>query len=328
MHVTVLLADLSSHASAALALEMLDAANRLAVPAEPFSVHVASLEGQPVRNALGRSMAVDGALSGIERTDLVIIPGFLFTLRDALPTFGNYRSWLRRQHEQGAVIASMCTATFMLAHAGLLDGVEATTHWAFADLFRRKFPKVRLEDQRILCERGRIISSAGASSVVDMMLHIIRRFASRELAQQCSSFLLLDGVRTSQSVYVTWSMPRGHADSAIFKVQDWMEEHFEKPCKIDDIATRFGFGERNFKRRFKEATGYSPLEYLQTLRLEKAKQLLETTRLCFDSITDRVGYEDSNSFRRLFCQRVGISPSVFRKRFLKTAPPDQAASPI
>lgn len=323
MHVTVLLAELSSHASASLALEILDAANRLAAPAEPFSVCVASLEGTAVRDGLGRSMSVDCSLAEIERTDLVIIPGFLFTLRDALPAFDQYRSWLRLQHERGAVIASMCTAAFMLAQAGLLDGIQATTHWAFADLFRRKFPNVRLEEQRILCEGGRIISSAGASSVLDMMLHIVRRFASRELAQQCSSFLLLDGVRTNQSVYITWSMPRGHADGPILKVQDWMEAHFEKPCKIDEIAGRFGFGERNFKRRFKDATGYSPLEYLQALRLEKAKLLLETTRLSFESITDKVGYEDSNSFRRLFCRRVGISPTVFRKRFPASAPSGQ-----
>src|SRR5690606_27414530 len=105
-----------------------------------------------------------------------------------------------------------------------------------------------------------------------------------------------------------WSLPRGHGDEAILRVQDWMEAHFTEPCGIDELATRFGFGVRNFKRRFKEATGHAPLAYLQALRLEKAKELLESTRLNFEVITSRVGYEDSNSFRRLFCQRVGVSP--------------------
>ncbi|MBD9416968.1 helix-turn-helix domain-containing protein [Pseudomonas sp. PDM16] len=321
MHVTLLLAEFSSQASAALALEVLDAANRLAEPSErPFTVCVASLDGRPVNNALGYAMPVEAGLDTLDRTDLVLIPGFLFCLREALPAFKRYRTWLRRQHQQGAVIASMCTATFMLAEAGLLDGVEATTHWAFAGLIRRHYPQVRLDERRILCEDGRLISSAGASAAMDLLLHLIRRFASRELAQQCSSYLLIDDVRREQSVYVNWSMPRDHADEAVLRVQDWMEANFAESCAIDELAERFGFGFRNFKRRFKEATGYAPLTYLQTLRLEKAKELLETTRLSFEVITNRVGYEDSNSFRRLFCQRVGISPAHFRRRFLRLPP--------
>jgi len=319
MHITLLLAEHSSLASAALALEVLDAANRFAQPAAaPFTLSVASLDGQPVANALGRAMPVDMSLEAVTQTDLVLIPGFLFSLRDALPAFGRYRGWLRRQHDQGAVIASMCTATFMLAEAGLLDGVEATTHWAFADLLRRRYPAARVDERRILCEDGRVISSAGASAAMDLLLHLIRRFASRELAQQCSRYLLIDNVRSEQSVYISWSMPRSHGDEAVLRVQDWMESNFAKPCNIDELAERFGFGVRNFKRRFKDATDHTPLSYLQALRLEKAKELLETTRLNFEVITSRVGYEDSNSFRRLFCQRVGISPAAFRKRFLRS----------
>ncbi|WP_275545869.1 GlxA family transcriptional regulator [Pseudomonas sp. Marseille-Q0931] len=318
MHVTLLLADYSSLASAALALEVLDAANRFALPAPaPFTLSVASLDGQPAASALGRSMPVDVALEAVKKTDLVLIPGFLFSLREALPTFERHAGWLRRQHEQGAVIASMCTATFMLAEAGLLDGVEATTHWAFADLLRRRYPQARVDERRILCEDNRVITSAGASAAMDLLLHLIRHFASRELAQQCSRYLLIDNVRSEQSVYISWSLPRSHGDEAILRVQDWMAAHFAEPCNIDELATRFGFGVRNFKRRFKDATGLPPLAYLQGLRLEKAKELLETTRLSVETITSRVGYEDSNSFRRLFCQRVGVSPTAFRKRFLR-----------
>lgn len=259
MHITLLLAEHSSQASATLALEVLDAANRLAAPsAVPFAVVVASLDGLPVKNALGRTMSVDVALDALDHTDLVLVPGFLFSLREALPAFGRYRDWLCRQHRQGAFIASMCTATFMLAEAGLLDGVQATTHWAFADLMRRRYPAVRLDERRILCEDGRLISSAGASAAMDLLLHLIRRFASRELAQQCSRYLLVDGVRSEQSVYIKWSMPRDHADEAVARVQDWLESNFTAPVGIDELAERFGFGARNFKRRFKDATGYTP----------------------------------------------------------------------
>ncbi|MNR03795.1 HTH-type transcriptional regulator CdhR [compost metagenome] len=203
----------------------------------------------------------------------------------------------------------------MLAEAGLLCGRQATTHWAFADLLRRMYPDVLVEEGRILCEDDRLISSGGASAAMDLLLHVIRRFASLALAHQCSRYLLIDNMRTEQSVYVLWSMPKQHGDEAILRVQNWVEERFDQPLNIDELAVHFGFGIRNFKRRFLNATGYSPLAYLQALRIERAKQLLETTRLSFDSITNQVGYEDSNSFRRMFKQSVGSSPMAFRKLF-------------
>ncbi|SIQ85675.1 GlxA family transcriptional regulator [Aquipseudomonas alcaligenes] len=316
MHVTLLLADHCSAASATMALEILRAANLFADAGEPlFEVVVASYDGLPVPSLSGQTLQTEVALEQVARTDLVLIPGFLFTLREALPGFHRYRDWLRQQHAQGAVLAAMCTATFMLAEADLLDGTRATTHWAFAELFRRRYPDALLDERQILCEDNRLISSGGASAAMDLLLHLVRRFASLELAQLCSRYLLIDNVRSEQSSYVLWSMPKSHGDADILRVQNWLDEHFGQPLLIDELAVRFGFGVRNFKRRFKEATGYTPLAYLQTLRLEKAKQLLETTRMSLDSITFAVGYEDSNSFRRLFQQRVGLLPAAYRKKF-------------
>ena len=316
MHVTILLADHCSAASATMALELLRAANLFADAGEPlFEVVVASYDGLPVPSLSGQALQAEVALEQVARTDLVLIPGFLFTLREALPGFHRYRDWLRQQHAQGAVLAAMCTATFMLAEADLLGGTRATTHWAFAELFRRRYPNALLDERQILCEDNRLISSGGASAAVDLLLHLVRRFASLELAQLCSRYLLIDNVRSEQSSYVLWSMPKSHGDADILRVQNWLDEHFGQPLLIDELAGRFGFGVRNFKRRFKEATGYTPLAYLQTLRLEKAKQLLETTRMSLDSITFAVGYEDSNSFRRLFQQRVGLLPAAYRKKF-------------
>lgn len=316
MHVTLLLADQCSAASATLALEVLSAANLFADTASaPFEVVAASLDGADVAAWGGQTLRVDRSIADITRTDLVLIPGFLFTLKDALPAFSGYGPWLRQQHAQGAVVASMCTATFMLAEAGMLDGVRATTHWAFADLFRRRYADACLEAAQILCEDNRVITSGGATAAMDLLLHLIRRFASLELAQKCGKYLLVDNARSEQSVYVMWSMPKNHGDGEILQVQAWLEDHFHQPLLINDMAERFGFGVRNFKRRFKEATGYTPLTYLQTLRLEKAKQLLESTRMTLDSITYKVGYEDSNSFRRLFQQRVGLLPAAYRKKF-------------
>jgi transcriptional regulator GlxA family with amidase domain len=316
MHVTLLLADQCSAASATMALEVLSAANLFADTAEaPFQVVIASLDGEEVAAWGGQSLRVDRSIDQIARTDLVLIPGFLFTLKDALPAFCAYGPWLRQQHARGAVVASMCTAAFMLAEAGMLHGIRATTHWAFADLFRRRYADVCLEDTQIICEDNRVVTSGGASAAMDLLLHLVRRFASLELAQKCGKYLLVDSVRSEQSVYVMWSLPKNHGDVDILQVQNWLEQHFDQPLLIDEVARQFGFGVRNFKRRFKDATGYTPITYLQTLRLEKAKQLLETTRMTQDSITYAVGYEDGNSFRRLFRQRVGLLPAAYRKKF-------------
>lgn len=314
MHITLLLADHCSTASATLALEMLSAANLFA-DSPPFEIVVASLDGQAVNAWGGQRLQVDCSTAQIAQTDLVLIPGFLFTLKEALPTFAAFGPWLREQHGRGAVLASMCTAAFVLAETGVLQGLHATTHWAFAELFRRRYADVILDDAQMLCEENRVITCGGASAAMDLMLHLIRRFGSPELAHTCGKYLLVDTVRTVQSVYAMWSLPKSHGDAEILRVQHWLEQHCAQALVIDDVARRFGFGVRNFKRRFKDATGYTPIAYVQTLRLERAKQMLESTRMTLESITYAVGYEDSNSFRRLFQQRVGMLPAAYRKRF-------------
>ncbi len=316
MHVTLLLAPQCSAASASTAIEVLRAATLFAGTEPPvFELVTASLDGGPVATMGGVALGADRALSEVLRSDLVLIPGFLFTLRDVLPSLAAYGPWLREQHARGAVIASMCTASFMLAEAGLLDGARATTHWAFEGLFRQRYPRVLLDTRPMICEDRRLITSGGASAGMDLLLHLVRRHGSLALAKTCSRYLLLDPVRREQASYALWNMPKEHGDAEILKVQVWLESSYAQPLSVEALAGRFGFGERNFKRRFKQATGFAPLSYLQTLRVEKAKELLESTRLSLDRVTRSVGYEDSNSFRRLFQQRVGLAPLAYRKRF-------------
>ena len=316
MHVTLLLPEHCSAASATLALELLHAANQFSGSASPlFEVVSVSKDGQPVPTSAGQRLLADRAMEDIRQTDLVLIPGYLFSLAQALPTFPQYRDWLLRQHQQGAVLASMCNATFLLADTGLLNGRSATTHWAFTEPFRRRYPQVRLREDNLLCDEGSLITAGGATAAMDLMLHLVRRFASLELAQTCSRYLLVDSRQCGQSAYVMWTLPKQHKDPAILKVQNWLDEHYHEPLRVDELAARFGFGERNFKRRFRDATGFAPLAYLQTLRLEQAKQLMENTRMTLESITLAVGYEDPNSFRRLFQDRVGLSPAEYRRKF-------------
>lgn len=320
MKICLLLAEHCAAANATLTLEVLGAANRFSAAAEPpFACTTASLDGRSVATFSGQRLAVDAALDDVGPVDLVIIPGFLFTLREALPSFVRYGDWLRRQHAQGAVLASMCTASFLLAESGLLDGRTATTHWAFASLFRRRYPAVRLDERLLLCDDGQVVTSGGATAAMDLLQHLLQRLGPPEVAEQCAHHLLVDRVREFQAPYALWKPSRGHGDEGVLRVQDWLETHHALPVSIDALASRFGFGERQFKRRFKEATGLAPLAYLQALRLEAAKRLLQGSRQSLESITAAVGYEDVSSFRRLFQREVGLSPSAFREKFRPAA---------
>lgn len=316
MHVTILVCDHCSAASASIAVELFAAANHFSGSDSPiFNVTVASLSGQDVSAVGGQRFRVDGALANIESTDLVVVPGFIFTLKDVLPAFPSYGEWLTKQHSQGATIAAMCTAAFMLAENNLLNSLRATTHWAFSEYFERRYPSVNLDSKLILCEDNRFVTSAGSTAALDLLLHVIRRFSTDELAITCSRYLLIDSSPKEQTCYALWSMPKSHGDLKVLEVQNWLDEHLGDSIVIDDVAHQFGFGVRNFKRRFKEATGYTPINYLQTIRLERAKKLLESTNLGFDTITYKVGYVDSSSFRQLFSKRVGLLPIAYRKKF-------------
>jgi len=323
VHVSILISPLCSAASVTLAQEILYAANLFHGSGQDggplFETQLISLDGQAVKTSAGLMLPVNKSLQDVSNTDLILIPGFLFSLREAIPGFTAYAGFLQQQHSRGCVIASMCNGAFLLAESGVLNGYPATTHWAFADLFRKRYPAVELDESQILCDIGPLVSSGGATAALDLLLHIVRRFGSAELAHTCSRYLLIDNVRPQQSAYVMWTVPKNHTDEQILRVQEWLEQSYSQAVKIDDLAVHFGFGVRNFKRRFKEATGQTPLSYLQNIRLERAKYLLETTRRTLNSITYDVGYEDSNSFRRLFRSRVGMSPAEYRQTFCSPA---------
>ncbi|WP_431689401.1 GlxA family transcriptional regulator [Hahella sp. NBU794] len=328
MHVTVLMVNQCSSASIAITLETLACANQFRAyrnrSQEPlFNIQTASLDGHPVSCSGGLTLTPNVSLEQITGTDLIVIPGFLFNLKPALPTFKDFAPWLRARFAEQAAIATICTGAFLLAESGLLDDMAATTHWYYVNAFAQRYPKVKVSKQHIITEDNRIICSGGASAAIDLLLHIIRRYAAPEIAAECSKKLLIDTTRREQTPYVMLSFNKNHEDREILKVQDWLDHHYASAINIEELAKQFGFGVRNFKRRFKDATGQTPINYLQNLRIENAKRLIETTRMSIESITFEVGYEDSNSFRRLFSERVGTTPSSYRKKFQVPPPGGQ-----
>lgn len=300
------------------------------------SIEVITVAGNPRRVDCYPDVPVqaDVDFSSTRHFDVVIVPDLAIdTGFDPRGRWPAAAAWLRRQHEQGAVTCSVCTGSILLAEAGLLDGLPATTHWGGRRVFETCFPAVRLVPERILVPAGpehRIITSGGSASWSDLVLYLIARFCGRDQAIRTAKVFVLGDRRDGQLPYSAMMRPRRHGDGAIEICQSWISEHYDTPSPVTAMISHSGLAERTFKRRFRAATGYTPIEYVQTLRVEEAKHLLETTPMPADQVGTAVGYQDPSSFRRVFKRLTGISPARYRQRFssigrLIDAPPGNTA---
>lgn len=284
-------------------------------------VEVVIVAGSPGRVECHPGVPVrpDTGFSSARHFDVVIVPDLAvytdFNPRGRWPLAAE---WLRRQHDWGAVTCSVCTGSILLAEAGLLDGLPATTHWGASRVFETCYPSVRLAPERILVPAGpehRVITSGGSASWSDLVLYLIARFCGREQAVRTAKVYVLGDRSDGQLPYSAMMRPRRHGDRAIDACQSWISEHYDMPSPVTAMISQSGLAERTFKRRFRAATGYTPIEYVQTLRVEEAKHLLETTPMPADQVGAAVGYQDPSSFRRVFKRLTGISPARYRQRF-------------
>jgi transcriptional regulator GlxA family with amidase domain len=279
-----------------------------------FRPVVVGPEGREITAFNGMPIWVEQSFAREETFDVVVAP---VIFGDLAPLVADRETidWLIRQGRQGACLCSVCAGAFLLAKTGLLAGRKATTHWNLADNFAACFPEVILKRKKMLIDEGEYITAGGVSAYLDLGLYLIGRFGSSELASSLSKLLLIDPSRRLQSPYQTFSLNKAHGDGDIKTIQDWLEENISIPVTVSDLAKRAGMGERTFMRRFKKATGNTPVSSLQQLRIENARRLLETSSMTIEEITFKSGYEDVSSFRKLFKKHTGLSPSAYRKRF-------------
>ncbi|GFE75064.1 GlxA family transcriptional regulator [Novosphingobium sp. TCA1] len=245
---------------------------------------------------------------------ILIVPGRLSGPADAEEA-APYARWLRDRHGQGATLASSCGGAFILAATGLLSGRPATTHWLFADRFRARFPDVRVEPERMVIEDGDIITAGGLMAWTDLGMRIVDRLLGPSVMIETGKFLLIDPSGREQRHYSSFAPRLTHGDEPILRVQHWLQQGAGRGVSVSEMAGRAALEERTFLRRFKTATGMRPVEYLQHLRVGKARELLEFTRRSVDQIAWTVGYEDATAFRRVFNRVMGLSPGEYRNRF-------------
>jgi len=291
-----------------------------------FRSSLRTADGAPYWDVNGRRITPDAALNEAPLPDLVIVPDMHVDPAAPLPAeFGPMAGWIADAHGRGAMVTSVCSGAVLLAAAGLLDGREATTHWGFADMLGRNFPEVKVCRERILVPTGeghRIVTAGGASAWADLMLYLIGRIAGAEEARRIAKIYLIEPHCEGQLGYASLTACRQHEDQLVAEAQVWAARHYDTPSPVAAMAHRCQLTERSFHRRFKRATGQAPVEYIQTLRVEEAKHLLETTELPIDDIAAEVGYSEPSSFRAAFRKRVGTSASAYRRKWqaLATGP--------
>jgi len=280
-----------------------------------FRVTTASVDGKAVNCDGGIQIRPSLALCDVLKTDLIFVPTTGLSVDDVVERNAPIVPWLKRRSRRGVAVASVCSGVGLVAAAGLLDGRRATTHWGLAERFREKYPRVHWMPELMVTEDHGFYCGGGVNASLDLSIYLVERFCGHEIAMQTAKALLIETPRSWQSGFAIVPLKTDHTDDAISSAQEWMHKNFAKTFPLGDPARRVGMSVRNFVRRFKQATGDSPVVYLQKLRVAAAKRMLESTHRNIEEVSDAVGYQDIAFFRALFYRHTGVSPSTYRDRF-------------
>jgi len=290
------------------------------IPDEPpFVVEIVSAFSGSVLLASGVPVEARRAVAEIDATNIIIVPSVLLGAEGwQTGRYPKLVAWAERMHDRGALLCSACSGVFLLAETGLFDGQPTTVHWGYAEAFAKVFPRVPLQPDRVLIvagEREQLITSGASMTWHDLVLYLIAWHVGATAAQTVARFFALQWHHDGLAPYIVFQGRNDHGDAAIAEAQSWLSTHFSVASPVEEMVKRSGLAERTFKRRFTEATGLAPIDYVQRLRIEYAKRRLERTEAPADEISWQVGYEDGAYFRRLFRRTTGMTPGAYRRRF-------------
>lgn len=258
---------------------------------------------------------LDAQLHEIQRSDLIIIPPMGGEMESCIARNQAYIPWIREQYAQGAEVASLCVGAFLLAETGLLKGQECSSHWQMAAEFKKMFPDVRLVDDKVITDYKGLYTSGGSNSYWNLLVYLVEKYADRQTAIHTSKYFEVEMDRDSQSPFMIFEGYRLHEDKQIHQAQGFIEQHYQERISIEQLMELTHLSRRTFVRRFKKATHINVVEYLQKVKIEAAKKLLEEQRHTVNEVMFEVGYQDPKAFREVFKKVSGTTPLEYRQRF-------------
>lgn len=286
---------------------------------DPFRVEIVGAEAGHCDSGSGLPIPVGRSVDDLSETDIVIVPSLLVDGgRWEAGRYPGLVEWLDRAHAGGAVVCSACSGLYLIAETGLFDGHEATIHYEYAEGFRQGFPAVPLSPEKVLVVSGgreELVSSGASTSWHDLALYLMARFVGPSVAQAAARFYAFQWHVDGLSPYTVFEGRLDHGDAAVANAQRWIADNLAVARPAEEMGRRADLPARTFARRFRAATGETPIGYVQRLRVEEAKRRLERTDDPVEDISWAVGYEDPAAFRRLFKRMVGMPPGAFRRRF-------------
>lgn len=280
----------------------------------PFKIQLVGITKESLLND-GLYKISTESISEVERTDLVIIPAMYGDLKKAVETNKDFIPWIIKQYKNGAEVASLCLGAFLLASTGILDGKKCATHWLALNDFRRMFPDVNLVEDKIIIDENGVYSSGGAYSSLNLILYLVEKYAGRDAAIFASKAFQIDYQRISQSPFTIFIGQKDHEDEQIKQAQEFIEKNYQQKITVEQIASMVALSRRNLERRFKKATANTIVEYIQRVRVEAAKQSLESSRENVNEVMFKVGYNDNKAFRTTFKKITGLSPVQYRSKY-------------
>ena len=284
-----------------------------------FKVQLVGLTQETPLSGGSFTANTDVLLEEVKKTDLIIIPALDGEIKQAVENNRDFIPWIINHYNQGAEVASLCMGAFLLASTGLLKGRKCATHWMAANEFRKMFPDVELVTEKVITDEHRIYSSGGAFSYLNLILHLIEKYAGHDMAVLSAKVFAIEMERDSQSSFIIFQGQKEHADESIIKAQEFIEKNYQDKITAEQLASMLALSRRNLERRFKKATANTVTEYIQRVKMEAAKKSFETSRKNINEIMYDVGYNDNKSFRTIFRKNTGLSPIEYKNKYNKEA---------
>ncbi|MEO6488771.1 MAG: helix-turn-helix domain-containing protein [Ferruginibacter sp.] len=282
---------------------------------ELFEIHLAGVSKKVEYSEGLFTVRPHANIAAIKKTDLIIIPSLNHNYQRSVKGNKELINWVATQYKAGAEVATICTGAFFLGATGLLDGRSCSTHWSVADNFRSMFPKVNLQTDKLITDENGIYTNGGAYSFLNLMIYLVEKYYDRQTAIFCSKVFQIEIDRNSQSPFAIFTGQKSHGDEMVIKAQAYIETKLHEKISVADLSTKFTVGRRSFDRRFIKATGNTPVEYSQRVKIESAKKAIECSRKTINEIMYDVGYSDVKAFREVFRKITGMSPLEYRNKY-------------